>query len=349
MAKKKEKTRILIVDDEEPIRSMLGELLTGHGNECTLAGDAAEAREALKKQDFALILSDVKMPGESGIDLIRHVQKEYPDTAVIMATAVDKPETAATALATGAYGYMIKPFKTNEVIINVVNALYRRELEIQNRFHRENLENLVKKRTEALIKTLQDFRGALDGIVQAMGLTVELKDPYTAGHQKRVAGIATAIAGEIGLSESRVEGVRMAGLIHDIGKIAVPSDILNKPGRITNNEYEIIKSHSQVGYDILKNIAFPWPISQIVHQHHERMDGSGYPQGLAGEDILLEARILAVTDVVEAMASHRPYRPALGVERALDEIGSNGGVLYDADVVNVCVRLFEEKDHRVVL
>jgi putative nucleotidyltransferase with HDIG domain len=176
-----------------------------------------------------------------------------------------------------------------------------------------------------------------------MSVTVEMRDPYTAGHQRRVSKLACAIAREIGLPGAQIEGIRMAGEIHDIGKIYVPAEILSKPGKLTDIEFTIIKTHAQVGYDILKNIEFPWPIADIVVQHHERLNGSGYPAGLKGGAILPEANIIIVADVVEAMSSHRPYRPAHGIDTALAEIVQNKGVLYDAAVVDHCVRLFKEK------
>ncbi len=341
------KPRIMIVDDEEPIRRLLGRMLKVNGDACTLAANAAEARLFLKDRNFDLILCDVSMPGESGIDFIRYVLSEYPETAAIMVTAVDDPDVAESALEIGAYGYIIKPFESNEVIINVCNALRRRKLEIENRRHRKNLETLVLERTDKLKKTLNDLQKAIDGIIEAMGLTVEIRDPYTAGHQTRVSEIGHAIAIEMGLSKHKTEGVRMAGVIHDIGKMAVPAEILSKPGKITEHEFGIIKSHPEVGYNILKKIDFPWPIAQIVYQHHERMDGSGYPQGLSGKDILLEARIMAVADVVEAMASHRPYRPALGIDMALGEIEKNKNGIYDSEVVDACLRIFKEEKFKL--
>jgi PAS domain S-box-containing protein/putative nucleotidyltransferase with HDIG domain len=193
-----------------------------------------------------------------------------------------------------------------------------------------------------LLQTSEKLRQALGSIINVVGATVELKDPYTAGHQKRVADLARSIATEMALSKDQIEGIRIVGIIHDIGKISVPAEILSKPGKLNENEYCLIKNHAQVGYEILKDIEFQWPIAQVVYQHHERMDGSGYPQGLKGEDILLEARILAVADAVEAMASHRPYRPALGIDKALEEISQKKGILYDPDVVDVCIKLFSE-------
>ena len=188
------------------------------------------------------------------------------------------------------------------------------------------------------------MRQALHGTVMALANTVEIKDPYTAGHQRRVAQLACAMARELGWPPDQVEGMRVLCFLHDMGKIAVPSEILNKPGKISPAELGLIKGHPQVGYDILKDIAFPWPVAQGVLQHHERLDGSGYPSGLTGGEITPEAKILAVADVVEAMASHRPYRPALGIDRALEEITRNKGKLYDPEAVDVCVRLFTEKD-----
>ncbi len=188
--------------------------------------------------------------------------------------------------------------------------------------------------------SIEKLRKALESTVQAMALMVETRDPYTAGHQRRVADLSRAIAGELGLSADRVEGTYMAATIHDIGKISVPAEILSKPTTLTETEFSLIKEHPRAGYDILKDIEFPWPIARIVLEHHERQNESGYPRGLKGEDMLQESRILAVADVVESMASHRPYRPSMGLEAALREITTNSGVLYDPEVVTVCVRLF---------
>jgi PAS domain S-box-containing protein/putative nucleotidyltransferase with HDIG domain len=209
-----------------------------------------------------------------------------------------------------------------------------------------DISELVSSRKQ-IEKTLNDLRKALGGTIEAMALTVETRDPYTAGHQRRVSNLARGIATEMGVSKGQIQGVRMAGVIHDIGKISVPGEILSKPGNISQNELGIIKEHPQVGYNILKTVDFPWPIAQIVLQHHERMDGSGYPNGISGENILLEARILAVADVVEAMASHRPYRAALGINLALNEISKNRGSFYDPKVVDACLRLFNEKGYRL--
>ena len=184
------------------------------------------------------------------------------------------------------------------------------------------------------------LRKAMGAFIETMAITVEVRDPYTAGHQRRVSDLARTIAVKMNLSKNQIESIRMAGIIHDLGKIYIPSEILNKPGKLLDLEFNLIKTHPRVAYDILKNIKFPWPIADIVHQHHEKMDGSGYPNGLSGDQIKLEARILCVADVVEAISSHRPYRPALGIDVALDEIKKNKGKYYDEDVVAICLELF---------
>lgn len=346
--------KILIVDDEEQIRRLLGRLLENNGYKCTLAANAAEARECLKNESFELILCDLVMPGESGLSFIKYALAAYPDTAAMIVTATNDPEAAKKTSEIGCYGYIIKPFEHNEVSINVANSLRRRHLAIEKRIYSEKLEKIVLERTAELKEreaelecNLHNFRNAMEGTINAMALTVESRDPYTAGHQRRTAGLACAIAREMGLSKENIDAIQMAGIIHDIGKIAIPAEILSKPSLLSDIEFSLMKAHAKVGYDILKGIEFPWPVAQIVLQHHERMDGSGYPSGLSDEEILMEARILGVADTVEAMASHRPYRPALGIDKALDEISQNRGRLYDPEVVDACLRLFKEKGFKL--
>jgi putative nucleotidyltransferase with HDIG domain len=197
-------------------------------------------------------------------------------------------------------------------------------------------ENMKQKHSE--------LQKAMDGIIHAVSLVVESRDPYTAGHQRRVAELARAIAREMGLSEWQTMGIYVAGLLHDVGKVAVPSEILSKPGKITDSEFSIIKNHCRVGCEILQRIDFPWPVTKAVLQHHERLDGSGYPEGLSGDQIIIEAKILGVADVVEAMSSHRPYRPALGLKSALEEVSRASGILYDIEVVDACLSLLKKNE-----
>ena len=202
-----------------------------------------------------------------------------------------------------------------------------------------------KRAEEKLQQTLESLKRAVGTTIQVLVSALEVRDPYTAGHQSRVADLACAIATEMGLDQEQIEGIRMAGSIHDIGKLSIPAEILTKPTKLTDNEFALIKVHSETGYDMLKDVESPWPLAQIVYQHHERMDGSGYPNNLKGDKIILDARIMAVADVVEAMASHRPYRAALGIEKALDEIMKNKGILYDEIVADICLKLFTEKGY----
>ncbi len=201
-----------------------------------------------------------------------------------------------------------------------------------------------RKRSEETVQhTLQQLRKAMGGIIHVMVSTVEARDPYTAGHQQRVAELARSIAHEMGFRQEEIDGIRIAGSIHDLGKIKIPAEILSNPGKITDVEFNLIKTHPEVAFKILAEIEFSRPVAEIVFQHHEKIDGSGYPRGLMDKDILPEAKILTVADVVEAIASHRPYRPALGIDKALDEITKNKGIHYDPKTVDACIRLFEEK------
>jgi PAS domain S-box-containing protein/putative nucleotidyltransferase with HDIG domain len=205
-----------------------------------------------------------------------------------------------------------------------------------------------RKRSEQKIaKTLDIYRKALEGIILSMGTVMSKRDNYTAEHQLRVANLAVAIAEELGLEESRIEGLKLAAEVHDIGKISIPAEILTKPGELTDLEYMIIQTHPRSGYEILCSIDFPWPLAEIIVQHHEKIDGSGYPESLRGDEILLEAKIICLADVVEAMASHRPYRASLGINAALEEIEQQRGILYDEGVVDACLRLFRDKEFKL--
>ncbi|KAF0158598.1 MAG: response regulator receiver [Syntrophaceae bacterium] len=203
-----------------------------------------------------------------------------------------------------------------------------------------------KQTEEQLLASLEQLRRAVKTTIQVMGSAVESRDPYTAGHQIRSADLARAIATEMGLPQEKIDGIRMAGSIHDIGKLSIPAEILAKPTKLHEIEFSLIKEHARIGYEMLKDVESPWPLAEIVYQHHERLDGSGYPRHLKGEEICMEARIMAVADVVEAMASHRPYRPSLGIDAAMKEIEKNSGILYDPDVVDTCLRLFHEKGYQ---
>ena len=353
--------RILLVDDEPNILKAFKWLFSDEPYEVLTYDNPLEALDALDDTEVAVVVSDQRMPEMEGTEFLEHVKKKRPDTLRIILTAYADINAALSAINKGnVYQFIMKPWDDTELKMIVRKAVSHYELVAENRHlheltkkQNERLRNLnqnfkkmvasqtseLKQNEERLKRTLQDLRKAMGGTIQAMALTVETTDPYTAGHQRRTTNLARSIARKMRLSEREINAIRTGGSIHDLGKIAVPLEILSKPTRLTNIEFDLIKTHPQVGYDILKGIEFPWPIAEIVRQHHERIDGSGYPQGIKGDDILLEARVLAVADVVEAMSSHRPYRPALGMDKALEEILRNRGILYDPHVVDACLAL----------
>jgi len=339
-----ERAAILIVDDDELIRRMLGRLLEGQGYRCMLAADAHGARRQLDKTECALILCDVNMPGESGLDLIRHVLHDHPHTAAVMVTALDDPHLADVALDSGAYGYLIKPCKTNEVLINVANALRRRRLEIDNQAHRERLEQMVLDRTAALRKAVerlehaeQDLLLSREETVQRLALAAEFRDLVTAQHLRRMSHYCALLARRAGFDEERCELIRIASCLHDIGKIGTPDHVLLKPDKLTAEDFEIMTHHPETGYRILSgsdsellNVA-----ATVAWTHHEKFDGSGYPRGLAGGVITVEGRIAAIGDTFDALTSRRLYKPAYPIEQAIDLMGQGRGRHFDPDLLDL--------------
>ena len=322
---------ILVVDDEETLRYLIREGVERSGYGCSDASDGLEALKILEEKGADVVISDIMMPGMDGIELAKRIKEEH-DADVILITGFIDQYSYDKVIEIGVSDFLEKPIGIEELILRLRRVLRERaNIRERNRAEEELRDSLKKLRT------------AMESIVEALVLAIEKKDPYTSGHQKRVATLANAIAKEMGLPQDEIDGVRMAAMLHDIGKNAIPGQILSKPAKLTKLEMEMIKEHSQIGYDILKGIEFPWPVAQVVLQHHERIDGSGYPQGLLGDEIYLGAKILGVADVVEAMASHRPYRAALGLDKAMEEISKHRGVLYDPDVVDAGLKLLREK------
>lgn len=324
--------KIILVDDDQNLLSSFKRTLADF--ELNTAASAAQALEIIDAQGpFAVLVSDLRMPGMDGLSFLSRVKDRHPDTVRMVLTGHGNMENAVKAVNDGyVFRFMTKPIATDDMKKALESGLEQHGLILAGRE----------------IEALKRIRGTLDGVVSAFTSLVELRDPYTAGHQKRVAHLATAMAQDMGLDQERIDGLRMAAMVHDIGKNSVPSAYLNKPGLLNQAEMAIIRTHPRVGFDILDPVDFPWPVSRIVLQHHERLDGSGYPQGLRAKDILIEARILAVADVVDAMASHRPYRPSQGIKKALMEIQTKAGSQYDAEAVNACVRLFKAKGYSLV-
>lgn len=332
------KGRILAVDDTPASLKLLTELLKEDGYEVRAAINGELALHAASQNPPELVLLDIRMPGIDGYEVCRRL-KALPstrDVPVIFVSAATESDEKVQGFSVGAIDYVTKPYQRNELLARV-----RTHLEL-NRL-RNHLEDLVDERTAELRESEQKLRTSLIDSITALASTVEMRDPYTAGHQRRVAQLAIAIAKELHLPKEQIEGIHLAGVVHDVGKIKIPAEILSKPGRLTPLEFELIKQHAQSGHEILKAIDFPWPIAQIVLQHHERLNGSGYPQALTSDQILLEAKIIAVADVVESMTSHRPYRPGLGIDVALQEIELNKGKLYEPEPVEACIRLFREQ------
>ena len=327
--------QILVVDDDDDIRDILSYGIEASGCRCLTADSAEAALTILDSQSMEVVISDVQMQGMSGLELCRHIKERF-DTDVIIITGLVNNFAYEEIIGQGASDFIEKPIRLAEIVARLKRVLYERDTREQ-----------LKRSAEELRQTGQHFQKAMEGFVQAIALAVEMRDPYTSGHQNRVADLACAIARIMDLPDDRIYGLRMASVIHDLGKLTIPGEILCKPGRLSAPEYAMIQTHVQSGYDILDKIDFPWSLADIVIQHHERLDGSGYPQGLSGDEILLEARILSVADVFETIGSHRPYRPSLGMQKAMNELIDNSGRLYDPDVVAACRKLVEEMGYRL--
>jgi response regulator RpfG family c-di-GMP phosphodiesterase len=340
--------KVLVVDDEKALRATLTEFLREGGHEVDAAEGAGAAETLLQSKGFDVVLSDLILPDLNGDALLAKIKAAAPRAQVILMTGEPAADTAAASLRDGAADYLSKPC-TKEVVLRAVSRACRikslsdekERLEAENRRYQENLEELVVERTAALREREQHLNTMMDGSIKAIASAGAFHDPHTAGHERRVAHLAVAIAQRLGIAQPQLHGIEIAGFLHDIGKIAVPTEILSKPGRLNPLEFGMVKMHPQVGYEILRKINFLWPVAEATLQHHERLDGSGYPSGIKDAEIITEARILAVADAVEAMSSRRPYRPAMGVEVALKEIRKQGGKLFDRSAVDACVEVVE--------
>ena len=325
------RARILVVDDEAMVRRLLCQRLSREGYQCEEADGAEQALDGLKGSSIDLVILDIKMPGKSGIELLPEIKAAYPDTAVMMATALTDVNIAIQCMKQGAYDYISKPFNLGEVVLSVDGVLERRRLELEIREYQQYLEQKVEEQTKEIRKV---FLGA----IKALAFALEAKDKYTAGHSRRVTEIAEAISEELGLSPDAIEDLRWAGLLHDVGKIAIDQLIQNKPGELTPEEYEHIMTHPQVGAGIVKPVVNGKVVEMIEH-HHDRYDGSGMNQVVVGEDIPLGARILAVADAFDAMTSDRSYRAAMSIGEALSEIKRCTGTQFDPVVVAAFLKI----------
>jgi putative two-component system response regulator len=359
------KHSILIVDDEESILNSFQRILADEDYEVHAVNNGSEGLNKLRtaQKPYSVIVSDQRMPEMSGVQFFAQAKDIFPDAVRILLTGYADSNAIIDAINKGGVPlYFTKPWREDEILLHIKQSLSKVEILAENKRLVElikiknkelvklnkTLEKKANDRTNDLLAQTEKLKDSyrksqliLDGIVKTLSKIVETRDPYTSGHEDQVAKIACKIAKEMKLTEEQVSSIYISATLHDIGKISVPSEILTKPSILTNLEREIIKTHCKVANDILANIEFPYPVAEIIYQHHERMDGSGYPRGLKGDDIALEARIIGVADVIDAMASYRPYRPALGVDAAIEEITKFRGVTYDPCVVDACLKIYK--------
>ena len=316
---------LLIVDDEAGIRRLLRQKLSGQGYHCKEAGNSEQILYTLETDSVALVILDIKMPGKSGIELLPQIKSGYPDTSVIMATAINEVDVAVQCLKQGADDYICKPFNLEELSLAVKRALEKRHLLLEIREYQQYLEERIEEQTGQLRKL---FLSAIEALVSAL----EAKDEYTGGHSRRVTDIALAIGNELGLSARDMEDLRWGSLLHDIGKVAADPAIQNKPGKLTREEYEHIMTHVPVGFEIVRPLVNE-QITQMIEHHHDHYNGGGLHQLIVGDDIPLGARILAIADAFDAMISDRPYRSAMSMTQIVEEIKRCAGTQFDPIVV----------------
>jgi putative nucleotidyltransferase with HDIG domain len=334
--------RILVVDDEETIREIVSSMLTHANYKCRQAASGLEAIALLDSgEEFELMLSDLMMADLDGIGLLERTKERFPDMPVVMVTAVHDISVALAAIRNGAYDYLLKPFEREQLLATVRRAMENRRLKLENRAYQTNLETLVAARTEQLRKAMVELERSYDITLEALGDALDLKDRETEGHSRRVTAFTIAIARAMGLTADQIRVIARGAFLHDIGKMAIPDAILNKPGALTPDEVGIMREHSYHGYQIVKKIPFLQEAAEIVYAHQERFDGSGYPRGLKGEQIPLGARMFAVADTLDAITSDRPYRPAQTLTAAREEIQRWAGRQFDPEVVKMFLSMPE--------
>ena len=333
--------RILIVDDEIEITEILADLLSDH-YECLKAGSAEEALSRLCQSEFHLVISDITMPGMSGLEMIPHIKQLSPDTVVVMISGMQTVESAIGALRLGAFDYLMKPFDLRQVEAVVKRALEHHDLIVAKQRYENHLEELVEQRTAELDRALNSLEGAYRSTLQALTAALETRDSETHGHSERVVTYSLRLGREYGLNSEEMKSLEFGSLSHHIGKIGVPDSILRKPAKLTEEEWVLMREHPVHGQQILRGIEFLQGASRVVAQHHEQWDGSGYPLGLRGEDIDICARIFAVADAFDAITSDRVYRRGKPYEAAAKELDDWAGRQFDPKVVEAFHRVPKE-------
>src|SRR5467141_2134195 len=334
--------RILVVDDEESIREIVSSMLATAGYKCHQAGSGNEALALLESgEKFELMLSDLMMANLDGIGLLERTKERFPDMPVVMVTAVHDISVALAAIRNGAYDYLLKPFEREQLLATVRRALENRRLKTENRTYQTNLESLVAARTEQLRSAMSGLERSYDITLEALGDALDLKDRETEGHSRRVTAFTIAIARKMGLPKEEINVIARGAFLHDIGKMAIPDDILRKPGKLTDDEMAIMREHCYRGYKIISRIPFLAEAAEIVYSHQERYDGQGYPRNLKGDEIPLGARMFSVADTLDAMTTTRPYRPAQSFDVAREEIKLWSGRQFDPQIVKVFLEMPE--------
>lgn len=329
----------MVVDDEPTVRDIIARGLALHGYSCHAAPDSLAAVARMETAAAAVIISDINMPGRSGFWLLHQVKQRWPETGIIMLTAIDETQSAVNCLTQGADDYIVKPINLKELAVAVGKVLEKRRLVIENSEYQRTLELLVEERTNDLRKTLQQLKHSYDMTLQALVASLDAREHETGNHSQRVSMYALMLAKKMGLKGKRLECIAKGALLHDIGKLGIPDSILLKPGDLTEQEWELMRTHPVIGYNILKEIDFLQPALEIVLRHHEQYDGSGYPGGLKAEHIPLSARIFFVVDAFDTITIDRPYRRGISFEEAAQEIRRCAGTQFDPRVVEEFMRV----------
>lgn len=334
-------TRVLAVDDESAASNLLSLILAAPNFHCTTASSGEEALLALQREHFDAVISDLRMPGISGMELLTAVRRCHPHLAFLVTTGVDDVDVGVQAMRAGADDYLVKPLRDSAVLASLESALHKRQLEQQLEHYRQHLEEMVAERTGQLQSALQQIQHSYEDTLQALGAAIDLRDDETGGHSKRVCRYSLEIARAMGWSEKQLESLARGAYLHDIGKLGIPDGILLKPGPLTEEERKLMQRHVQIGFDVIKDIPFLADVAEIILMHHEQYGGGGYPRGLKGEEILPAARIFAVADALDAITSDRPYRRASSFESAREMIRRLSGIQFDPQVVDAFLKLPE--------
>ncbi|MGO9434974.1 MAG: HD domain-containing phosphohydrolase [Terracidiphilus sp.] len=339
--------RVLVVDDEAPVRSMIGATLQRQGYEVQLAISGSQAVEFLTQGPYDLVLTDIVMQDGNGIALLERIHVDQPNLPVVMVSAIHDISVAIDSMRRGAYDYLLKPFEREHLVATVQRALDHRQALQDSHNYQQNLEQVVRARTEMLRQAMEDLEHSYDVTLEALGDALDLKDSETEGHSKRVTAYTIALARAMGIAPVDIKIIARGAFLHDIGKMAIPDEILRKPGKLTSEEEEIMRDHCTRGYHILRKIPFLSEAAAIVYTHQEYFDGNGYPSRLRGNEIPIGARIFAVADAMDAITSDRPYRKARSFDEARQEILRCSGTQFDPNVVEVFLKIPNELWHEL--